>query len=48
MGPFGLYERMLNRIDGALKRLYQWGLGWADRPSGPAILVLLALLEATA
>lgn len=46
------HEKRLNlelwsRVDGALRRAYAWGLGWADRPSGPGILVLLALLEAT-
>lgn len=30
-----------------LARAYRWGLGWADRPSGPAVLALLAVLEAT-
>lgn len=30
-----------------VERGYRWVLGWADRPAGIAVLVLLALLEAT-
>lgn len=37
----------LRQAAGALERVYRWGLGWADRPSGPAVLALLAVLEAT-
>ena len=33
-------------ITRALERAYRWGLGWADRPSGPAVLALLAAVEA--
>ena len=35
------------RITRTFERVCQWVLGWADRPSGPAVLVLLAVLEAT-
>lgn len=35
------------RATRAFERVYRWVLGWADRPSGPAVLVLLAVLEAT-
>lgn len=35
------------RATRAFERVYRWVLGWADRPSGPLVLVLLALLEAT-
>ena len=40
-------ERFRTPVARSLESTYQWVLGWADRPSGPALLVLLALLEAT-
>lgn len=36
------------RLETIGTRVYQWVLGWADRPSGPLVLALLAVAEATA
>jgi membrane protein YqaA with SNARE-associated domain len=43
-GPVG---RGWARVLDASRRAYLWLLGWADRPAGPAVLVVFALLEAT-
>lgn len=32
---------------GPVRRLYDWVLGWADRPSGPAALFVLAFMESS-
>lgn len=35
------------RRDGALRRLYHWVIGWADRPGGPAALGGISFAEAS-